>query len=510
MSLSRTFRSYFAVSFALHAALPGCGAPPPPQAPVAPVAAAALAPPVVAPALDAVAAPPTLLVSGRVARPGASMSIVHGWTQLPVVRSEELTELMMGEAFGALVDVDQPMDFAVAITGSGLSMHALAALSVAIKDVDRAKALLTDRYKLTPGENGALLVQGLGAEAVHPDAEDAPSGRRVCELAPAYGAAPTRLVCGATTKALTELGPWLTRTLTRSPAVEDLHVDVRTQAIRATLAKDRRLISMLLTSALGEREGLTRDLASALAKDLVDFAADLDGLSLAVTLSEPAARAFLRFDLSGKTSSLARLMTLSTPKSPSGAGAFLELPGDADIAVFEPGINDDLWAQWRDVVLPAAASALAGFDVRDASRAAIADALGKLVPLGAISYASGVDTDAVRNAISAEKAAVDGRSPSSDPAAVRTATVEALFGWHVLAVDQPAAQLTAGWKDLAAALARSGSKDRAAPVARLLPMPRGAALPAGALHYEIEVRAAESSPSSNRRSRRSPSGFRSR
>ena len=58
-------------------------------------------------------------------RPGASRSCraslatAHGWTKLPMPQSEQVTELLTSEAVGPIVDLDAPIDFAVAVLGSG-------------------------------------------------------------------------------------------------------------------------------------------------------------------------------------------------------------------------------------------------------------------------------------------------------------------------------------------------------------------------------------------------------
>src|ERR1700727_2477621 len=121
--LMRSQRAYRPARHVLHASLfallAGCGGgAPPPQAPppapsVAPVAAAPPAD------LSAVPPPAGLVVSGRVARLSASLAAVHAWTQLPMPKSEQVSELLTTEAVGALVDMDRPIDFAVSVSGSG-------------------------------------------------------------------------------------------------------------------------------------------------------------------------------------------------------------------------------------------------------------------------------------------------------------------------------------------------------------------------------------------------------
>ncbi|MGH7437205.1 MAG: hypothetical protein ACRENE_16135, partial [Polyangiaceae bacterium] len=64
------------------------------------------------PDVSEVPAPATLVVSGRLARPVASLGVVRGWSQLPMIQAEEIAELLAGPLLGPLVDLDAPIDFA--------------------------------------------------------------------------------------------------------------------------------------------------------------------------------------------------------------------------------------------------------------------------------------------------------------------------------------------------------------------------------------------------------------
>jgi hypothetical protein len=475
------------------------GAPPALQAPAAQVGAVAVRAASPPPDLAAVPGPPALVVSGRFARPGTSLSLVRGWSKLPMPQAEEVTEVITGEALGPLVDLEQSIDFAVAVVGSGPRMRDRSAVSAALKDVERAKATLSERYKLVPAGNGAFLIQGLGGRTHHDgdEQDDGEDDRRACEIAPAYGAAPVRLVCGGNSKALSELAPWLTRTLPRSAAVDDLEVEVRMAPLRATISQDRRVVSVVLAALLAERFGLSsaRQLASSVAADMADFALDIDTLSLGVRMNETAATAALTFKLSGMTSALAHVLATRPKETPAVPAAFWQLPHDADFAFFAPGIDDSrLLSQWRDPVLRAIADELSGAGVAEADRKAIVEALGKLVPSVPMSYASGLDPDAVRKGVAAESSLGDGTSPA-DRAEAKRASIEALFGWHLLAVEEPAGQLNAALKDLAGAWGRPGvaeayrtrAKDRALPVLRSAPLTKGVAAAPGSQHYVLEV-----------------------
>src|SRR5439155_18787268 len=124
-----------------------------------------------------------------------------------------LGEIVSGDAVGAIVDLDQPIDFAIEATPRGMSVKPNAAISAAVKSLDAAKSALA-KYKLVPGDNGSLRVEGLGKVPEADGDEEGPS--RVCALAPSFGAASTRLVCGDSQAALDALAPYLTRTASRT------------------------------------------------------------------------------------------------------------------------------------------------------------------------------------------------------------------------------------------------------------------------------------------------------
>ncbi len=413
-----------------------------------------------------------------------------------------MTEFVLGEAAGPLVDLEKPIDFAIAVAGVGAAIHDRTAVSVALKDVERAKAALQDRYKLVPGDNGALLIQGLGRsgrQAADEGQDDRAEDRRACEIAPAYGATPIRLVCGWGSRALVELGPWLTRAAPRVETTADIHVDLRMQPLRGTLSVAKRFISSILASTVGARLGLSsaRDLVVGAGGDVVDFALDLDTASFDVKLAEPASTATASIRLSGRTSALARLVTAHPERSGPVPSAFWQLPGDADFAFFERGIDDAELGRGRDLVLHLVSDGLADNGLKEADRKAIVEPLGKLASSAPLAYASGLDVDAAMKAIAAERSHRD----ASDAAALedaQRASAEAFVGWRVMAIEEPSARLEAVFKEVAAAWARPGvagafhAKGRTAPALRALPVAKGASLPAGTLHYVFEVPFGES------------------
>ncbi|HEX8789476.1 MAG TPA: hypothetical protein VF765_00890 [Polyangiaceae bacterium] len=490
---------------------------PPPQAPSGPQPAAQAAPPP-PPDLSPVPEPQTLVVSGRLAKLSHSFDVAHNWSKLPMPQSEQVSEIMTTEAIGPIVDLDQPIDFAVAVVGSGSRMNEMTAVSAAVKDPDKVRASLAERYKLVPGDNGTTLIQGLGRAADKEDDSDDDdddadgdqhksgkgdgddgADKRTCELAAAAGDAPVRIVCGWSAKALTELGPWLTRTAARAQSTTDLHADLRMGPLKPTIAEQRKVIGMILGSILGGRVGGSgmRDLMIALGSDAADFATDLDGATLDVTLSDPGALATFGLKLAGSSSTMGRLAVAHPERNGVPPATFWQMPADADLALFSRGIDDPYVARGRELVVGALHDVLTDAGVKDADAKAVGDAVGKLLSGAGGVYASGIDEAGVRSAIAAYKALGSDASDAKRADAKHT-EIQELLGWRILEVEQPAAASTDAFKALVAALGRPSvaaairAKDKEAqpPVARTAPLPKGAALPAGTQHWVVELHSA--------------------
>ena len=504
----------------------GCGgaAPPPPVA-AAPKLAPPPAPP--PPELSAVPDPAGLVLSGGLAKVGASLAVVHSWSKLPMPQSEQLTELLTGEAIGPVVDVEQPLYFAVTVVGSGMRMKPpLVAVSAAVKDPDKVRAALAERYRLVPGSNGATLIEGLGRAshgshaAADPDAQDdedraaSPGGAgvsgpgdtgadgpddddgRTCELAPAIGDAPVRIVCGASAQAVTDLGPWLTRTAPRAAPAADLHAEVRMAPLQQTIAEAKRLVGMLLGTVLsgGLRAAWAKELMVAVATDAADFASDLDGLSLDVSLASTGATERATLKLSGSTSVIARGALAHAERSGPAPAALWAMPADADVALFTRGVDEDTLANARQVLVDALAGGLVEGGAKPGDASAVASAFGRLFTGAPFVYAAGMDVDAAGKALAAEKALGD----SADRRARgegRRATAESILGWRLIETERPTSEIVGALKAVSAAMSRPSlvaalrAEDRSVspPALRPSALAKTAGLPASATHWVLEI-----------------------
>jgi hypothetical protein len=431
-----------------------------------------------------VPAPASLVVSGRLARPAATLALAHEWTQLPLAGAEQLTELVAGEALGPIVDLDAPIDVAIATSGEGMRLKGLFAVSAGVKDPDNVRAMLGDRYKLVPRDNGVLLIQGLGA-AAHRDGDedddDSPgegSGdHRACEVAPSYGVPSIRLVCASDARALAELGPWLTRTATREAAKDDLYLDVRMGPLRSTLVTFRRMAAVMLGGLFDDGGGSAgaHDAAVDLGAELLDFAIDLDRASVAFNLRDTVAQASATATFAGSTSAITRLARAHADGGSVPPASFWQLPADADVAVFERGIDAGDLAALAGLALEVLDDKLEEDGVKEPDRKAIVAALGKLPPAAPAAYAGGLDPQA------------------PDASGARRAGTS-LLGWRLFALDEPPTRIMGGLKELATACARPGvvaayahAKPRRALSFRSQPLPAAPPLPRGSARYVLEL-----------------------
>jgi len=473
------------------------GAPAAPQAP-------AVAGPLVAPApaplpvdVSAVPEPPGLVITARLAKVSASLGVVHEWTGLPMPQSEQLSEFMAGGPLGPIVDLEQPADLAVATNGKD-DIGALIAVAAAVRDPEAAKALLAEKFKLVPGDNGVITLRPAPPQP-NGSGEDGKSDddRHPCELSPAAGAAAMRLVCGLDAASLTALGPWLTRTAPRRPPGPDAHLEMRFGPMKATIGDQWRKLSGLFDVILDGGEtsaAAARDLAKAGVSDLAMFFVDLDTIAIDLDLSDSGATLTTTFGIPGAASTLSRLLLANADKNGPPSAPFWQMPADADVALFNRGHDANDYARGRDLVLRVVADALATDGIVERDRHAIVDALSELATPAPMAYASGIDSGAVGKALSAKRALGDG-ADAVERAEAGRAEAEALLGWHVLESDQPPAGLVDAIKALALAWSRPGvqsvyrAKMKAPPPSlRSAPMPvKKAGWPAGAQHFVLEA-----------------------
>jgi hypothetical protein len=447
---------------------------------------------------------------------------------MPMPGPAEVGSLVTGEPTGNLVDLDQPIDFAIVLNGR----QARGAMSVAVRSIDEAK-LAFSKYKLVPDKNGAFLVDGLGKPG-DPDKDEGTGEARICELVPSFGPAATRLICAESKPTLDALAPWLARTVPRATYPSDMHLDVHPAPVRGIVSQMRRLLPMLAGQALGIRHtGVPEidDAFRASVDDLADFVSDAETISVDAMLGEPQATVTVTSQFRSSTSFLARAALAHPERAGAPPPAFWKLPADADFAYFYGGIDPSDFEHPRDHLADVMSAALAKNGLDDVDRKAIREVASHTLDLVALrsEYAKGIDLDAAEKAIAAIKSLKGGtsgsgpaRPPSDAEVAARDeaerVAAEKMAGWLVIGLDAPAAKVGAVEKEWAAAWARPGvakwvrskATDAPAPVMRLAPLPKGITAK-DATHLELVVysprpEVTEPDPGAKKRPKKAPAG----
>jgi hypothetical protein len=467
----------FAASASVALALVACGGAPaaPVAAPAPPTPAAAPAPP--PPDLGPVAEPQGVVVFARASKPSAALQVVGGWAGLPMPNAEDLGRLVAGESLRNLFDLDQPIDFALVLRGRSLS----GAISAAVRSLDEAKAALS-KYTLTPADGGALIIQGLG-KPVGAGADQSDGEARVCELAPAFGAAATRIVCAESDEALRTIGPWLLRGAPRQTFPADVHVDVRLGPVRALIDPMRRALPILAGAALHVHRSETPEINEAFhaaIDDLADFTSDCDTIALDAMLGDAQGVATVTAQFRSATSLIARLAVSHPERAGAPPPAFWKLPTDTDAAFFHRGVDAHDFEATHDRIGRLFAALLGHEGMGEADRSALSGALmhGLDFMTARSWYGKGIDADAATKAVAAIRDVKDGDDAAREEA--ERVAAEKMAGWDVVGLDAPASSVVELEKEAVAAWARPGVvkwaktkwTDSPVPTIRLTPAPK--------------------------------------
>jgi len=369
----------------------GCaGNVPPPVPPPVVVAPPAPPPP---PDVSAVPVPANLLFFARVSTPAASIKVATDWAHLPAIDPavliegalEGVTDRKDNAALASIVDAQQAIDVAASFEAK-LPPKMFGAFSAAVKDLDAAKRALAATYELVPGEGGVWkLAPHAAAENMstekpaksgHADPSDDGDGPPACELAPAAGAAPFRLICGSSAASLSALGPYLARTTPRDTLRADVHMEMHAGPIGGYATLGRIEGPKMLANLLGlnaSAEPATLDLVTATLGDLFDYMGDLDAMTLDATLDPAHAGVDMRTTFRSSTSLIARLATAHAERVDVPPSTFWRLPGDVDFAAFGSGVDDADLAHPRDLVVAAVGEQLQKVKLVEGDRRALSD-----------------------------------------------------------------------------------------------------------------------------------------
>ena len=463
-------------------ALVACGDPPavapPPATPKPPVEVAKPAP------IDtsAVTEPMGLLVRGHMGKPEDTAKHAAQLSGMPVPTAAEMVGFATGEELGQAVDMNQPIDFAVALVGGGRLPKPSFAVSIPLKSLDDARAKL-GKYKLIPVDNGGSRVEGL----LPP--EDSGDSAKTCLLTPAAGSAPARLVCGEVA-GVEALAPYLSRTYAREAATNDLHVEVLTGKGRDALDAMRRMLPRMATAGMSSnlrRKPGVNELVETVVGDATDFAVDSEKIVIDVETKSDGAQAKVRvhFKTTNATSSKIVLGQgyVSTPPS-----SLARLPADVLGGAWSTGNPAALSEHFNGVAKRAFADILADDSpFSDKERAELPKQLfDKIAPStdGLWSYGFGVDTESVT------KTEQEARKADDKTRRQKEMNMEAArLGFHLFHTTAGFAGVAEGTKSIASIMdgAISRTQGKAGVVWKTSFKSAGASkgMPAGSLHYVL-------------------------
>ena len=368
-----------ALSLSLLVLAGACAAEPPPPPEPPPVAPRPPPPP--PPDVTAVPPPSNLVLYARLSNTAGSLKVAMDWARLPTIEPSTLVlGLLEGvtsskdyAVFATIVDASQPVDFAASFEVK-LPPKGYGALSAAVKDIDAAKSLLAKSFDLTPGTNGVVALTLRSDQGKEKSEKSEDDDKGACEIAPAAGAAPFRLVCASSRDALGALGPYLTRTTPRQSIPSDMHLELHAGPVGGLASLGRLQAASLLTSLMGLNAGTepaTAELVSAGIGDTFDYLADLDTQTMDVTLDPAHGGLTYRTTFKSQTSLVARLSTAHPEKVDVAPDAFWQLPADVDLASFANGMDEADLKHPRDLLVAAADEQLKKKKLLDGDRQAL-------------------------------------------------------------------------------------------------------------------------------------------
>jgi hypothetical protein len=456
-----------------------CGGSPPPEAP--PPAVPTSKPAVAAMPADTseVPEPKTLLLFTRINKPSDALKMVGAWTSLPMPASDDAAELITGKPVGRAIDLDKPIDFALASDPRGRGVKPLYAISVAVKSADEAQSVLSEHFKVSAGGSGIIKLEekktrGGPSEREPADDDDDGSGpERRCQLTPSAGDAKMRLICAGTDAALRELAPYLARTAPRRAYPADIHAEGRIDPLKPMVSSGKQMVPMMVRSLLGGGAGKNSsaiaDVVNAVVGDGIDFALDLDRLSFDAKLEDKGASAVFTTSFKDTSSLTSRIVTSHPERADVPPAAFWHLPADSDATFFHRGVDASEINHPRDLLLEALGHKFEIDGMPTADRKVVTDALTHYLAIvtSPAVYAKGVDVAGVQKALAAVKskkelsdgplrkdAATKDAKPAQTDAEVKA--IEQLAGWALVGVEEPATKVQAVAKEWAATFARPG------------------------------------------------------
>lgn len=494
------------LALGLAAALLGCNGTPPPAAPTQPVVAEGDAPGgPEGPAggttanvdVSPVPAPGAVVFHLRWRSPQATIDAAAKYGEVPPHLVSELTrEALRGavdealsrqvevNAFADAIALDAPVDMVlVADTSQGSQIpEPIVAVSVGLSSLDRALAASKGRPKKI-GEG----VWRIGTQNEHADP---------CAVVAAAGKAPARLVCSERERDLVKVAPFVARNVATLPEPpQDFQVKVELRPILdkygrnwANQARGLPVIAQEFKNGIPAFDEALMRAADAIAQEAGALIHDADSVIIDAGFdAQKGLTMGLGFQLAGKRSWLAQVMTDGAAQQGPPPAMFWKLPAGATTAAYAVGGDPALLEPVLETVQRLLVGKLEEEKIgTSADRQAFAKVL--RTPFG--KHVASVSASGHFDASS---------KPSTG---LVTDLLTESMGWYVVGVDEPSAKLRAYLDDLQKAYNRPalqtilkqelGSDAKHLPVVKVVPAP--AQLGPGAFDLQVVVPGIEEPP----------------
>lgn len=239
-----------------------------------------------------------------------SVRELSGSINIPeAITVQSLSELLLGPTLADVVDFSQPID--VGMSGDTTSPSFV--ISMPLVSLSDANQNLSEDFTLTPREGGVI--------RLNPH-KKASASKVQCELRPAAGPSPFRLVCAMAPYEPGAMGAYLARTVARSPLTSEVRVEAFAQP--------------LFQKELGKFD--VKDASDVWAKKvLTQIVGDIEALSLDLSTSPNAIDMTFGSTFARGDSPLTRLLASQSKPASAIPDLFWRLPADSKAAFYSAG-----------------------------------------------------------------------------------------------------------------------------------------------------------------------------
>jgi hypothetical protein len=298
------------------------------------------------PNLDPAAAPPDLVVKGRLSDPGAVVDTVMEWAKLPF-DWRRMAQQNEPEAMN-VVALSAPLEFAVALDKRAPrdNPQPFAVFSFGVNSVEAAASFIRRQGRDVRREAGTYRMSAEGMS---------------CAIAPSVGKSRARVVCGDRDADVDALLPYATRGLPNEQmGSASFHAEFVAEPIRRVYGNDLRMLKAAVTPYVMKEASIDNprfdralgDAVHGLADELMFLVDDIDRVSIDAQFRKDQGL----LDVTGamkfrsSTSWVAAAVATAGKNAKGPPEEFWRLPEDAQSANFVSGSDPKLFAKARSTL----------------------------------------------------------------------------------------------------------------------------------------------------------------